>query len=82
MPLWFDSLMALRECCHKPFVLAGASMFAGHLWAMLRFKTKVPQEVSFWRNHGEHVGLIFSKARRAIAGRTTRQADQDASPGD
>jgi hypothetical protein len=66
MPLWFDSLMALRECVHKPFVLAGASMFAGHLWAALLLKRKVPKEVPFWRNHGEYVGLILSKARRTL----------------
>jgi glycosyltransferase involved in cell wall biosynthesis len=66
MPLWFDTLMALRECCHKPFVLAGISMFAGHLWAMLLFKRRMPKQVSPWRNHGAYVGLLLRKARRAF----------------
>ena len=68
MPLWFDTLMALRESCHKPFVLAGASMLAGHLWATILFKRKIPKEVSSWRNHCAYVGLITSKARRAFGG--------------
>jgi glycosyltransferase involved in cell wall biosynthesis len=69
MPLWFDAIMALRECFQKPFVLAGVSLFAGHVWAMLRFKRKVPREVPFWRNQGEYAGLILSKARRAFVRR-------------
>jgi hypothetical protein len=71
MPLWFDAIMALRECFQKPFVLAGVSLFAGHVWAMLRFKRKVPREVPFWRNQGEYAGLILSKARRAFVRRKT-----------
>ena len=66
MPLWFDALMALRECCHKPFVLAGIAMFAGHLWAMLSFKRKIPKQVPSWRNQGAYVGLILGKARRSF----------------
>jgi biofilm PGA synthesis N-glycosyltransferase PgaC len=66
IPLWFDSLMALREGFHKPFVLGGASLLAGHLWAMLLFKKKVPQEVPFWRNQREHLGLILGKVRRSL----------------
>lgn len=66
MPLWFEGLMALRECAHKPFVLAGASMFAGHIWAMLLRKRRGPKEVPFWRNQREYVGLIVSKVRRVV----------------
>jgi len=66
MPLWFDTLMALRECCHRPFVLAGSSMLAGHLWAMILFKKKMPKEVSSWRDHRAYIGLLLSKARRAF----------------
>ena len=68
MPLWFGTLMALRESCHKPFVLAGSSMLAGHLWAMILFKRKIPKDVSSWRNHRAYVGLITSKVRRAFGG--------------
>jgi hypothetical protein len=66
MPLWFDTLMALRECCHKPFVLAGSSMLAGHLWAMILFKKKMSKEVSSWRDHRAYIGLLLSKVRRAF----------------
>jgi len=66
MPLWFDTLMALRECCHRPFVLAGSSMLAGHLWAMILFKKKMPKEVSSWRDHCAYIGLLLSKVRRAF----------------
>ena len=68
MPLWFDTLMSLRESCQKPFVIAGASMLAGHLWAMILFKRKIPKEVPSWRNHRAYVGLIKSKAHRAFGG--------------
>ncbi len=64
IPLWFDALMALREACHKPFVLGGASWLAGHLWAMLLFKKRVPKETSFWRNQAGHLGVILRKIRR------------------
>jgi biofilm PGA synthesis N-glycosyltransferase PgaC len=69
MPLWFDALMALRECFHKPFVLAGAALFAGHVWAMLLLKHRVPREVPFWKNQREYAGLILSKARRIFSRR-------------
>jgi glycosyltransferase involved in cell wall biosynthesis len=65
-PLWFGALMALRECCHKPFVLAGSSMLAGQLWAIVSFRRKMPKQVSAWSNHCAHLGLLKSKARRAF----------------
>jgi biofilm PGA synthesis N-glycosyltransferase PgaC len=66
MPLWYGTLMALRECGHKPFILAGASMFAGHVWAMLMFKKKVPKDVSAWANQRAYVRLLLGKARRSF----------------
>jgi glycosyltransferase involved in cell wall biosynthesis len=66
MPLWFEAFMAARECVHRPFVLAGASLIAGHLWAMLLFRKRMPKEISFWRNQGAHAGMILSKARRVF----------------
>ncbi len=68
MPLWFETIMALREACHRPFVVAGISMLAGHLWAMISFKRKIPREVSSWKNHRGYVGILTSKARRAFGG--------------
>ncbi len=66
MPLWFDALMALREGVHKPFVLAGASLVAGHLWALVSFKKKVPKDVSSWKNQRAYIGLLVSKGRRTF----------------
>jgi biofilm PGA synthesis N-glycosyltransferase PgaC len=66
MPLWFEAVMALRECFQRPFVLAGAALLAGHFWAMLRLKRKAPREVPFWTNQREYAGLILSKARRTL----------------
>lgn len=68
MPLWFEALMAARESVQRPFVLAGASLLAGHLWAMLLFRERVPREVSFWKNQGAYIGLLVRKARRASGG--------------
>jgi poly-beta-1,6-N-acetyl-D-glucosamine synthase len=73
MPLWFETLMALREGCHKPFVLAGSSLLAGHLWAMILFKRKIPKDVSSWRNHCGYIGLLRRKARRAFGEQATRE---------
>jgi len=70
MPLWFEAFMAARESVHRPFVVAGASMLAGHLWALIRLKKKVPKEVPFWKNQGDHVALILSKARRVLGRRS------------
>jgi biofilm PGA synthesis N-glycosyltransferase PgaC len=66
IPLWFDALMALREGFHRPFVLGGASLLAGHLWATLTFKKRIPKEVPFWRNQAEYGGLILAKMRRTL----------------
>jgi hypothetical protein len=41
-------------------------MLAGHLWAMILFKRKMPKEVSSWRNHCAYIGLLISKVRRAF----------------
>jgi hypothetical protein len=82
MPLWFSALMALRECCHPPYILAGSSMFAGHCWAMILFKRKVPKEVPFWKNQGAYIGLLMSKARRSIGKRTTSEPEPDGSAKD
>jgi len=71
MPLWFEALMALREGFQKPYVLGGAALVAGHLWALVRVKRKAPREVPFWRNQREYASLILSKARRVL-GRSKR----------
>lgn len=66
MPLWFEGVMAAREGFQKPYVLGGAALFAGHLWALVRCARKAPREVSFWRNQKEYAGLVLSKARRGL----------------
>ncbi len=44
MPLWFDAILALRACCRRPFVIAGLSWIAGHLWAMATRKRELPKK--------------------------------------
>ena len=63
-PLWFTFLQTIWRFLFKPYILAGLFLSAGHLWAIIARKKRIPPQVNPLQMNKEFFQLVEKRLKR------------------